>query len=109
MAGVTTSEMFVQLCLKGSCVFPHQNFLIMLQKTILKDKAVVDVFKVMLAAVNPIQGIVGRWSTLEAFCLHFLSIVHRCCPFLQQLMPTKCTPVLLPKPRRFGVHTRRLS
>lgn len=40
----------------------------MLQKTILKDKAVVDVFKVMLGAVNPIQGIVGRFSTPQAFC-----------------------------------------
>lgn len=39
----------------------------MLQKTILKDKAVVDVFKVMLGAVNPIQGIVGRFSTQEDF------------------------------------------
>lgn len=39
----------------------------MLQKTILKDKAAVDVFKVMLGAVNPIQGIVGRFSTQEAF------------------------------------------
>lgn len=34
----------------------------MLQKTILKDKAAVDVFKVMLGSVNPIQGIVGRFS-----------------------------------------------
>lgn len=41
----------------------------MLQKTILKDKAVVDVFKVMLGAVNPVQGIVGRFSTQEAFFL----------------------------------------
>uniref|UniRef100_A0A3Q3ET57 WASH complex subunit 5 n=1 Tax=Labrus bergylta TaxID=56723 RepID=A0A3Q3ET57_9LABR len=36
-----------------------QNFLTMLQKTILKDRAVVDVFKAMLIAVNPVQGIVG--------------------------------------------------
>ena len=34
----------------------------MLQKTILRDKAVVDVFKAMLGAVNPVQGIVGRYS-----------------------------------------------
>lgn len=82
----------------------------MLQKTILKDKAVVDVFKVMLGAVNPIQGIVGRFSTQEDFFfLHFFKCVHYSYPFLQQLIPTKCTPVLLPKPRRFGVHIWRLS
>lgn len=34
----------------------------MLQKTILKDRAVVEVFKAMLGAVNPVQGIVGRFS-----------------------------------------------
>lgn len=39
----------------------------MLQKTILKDKAAVDVFKVMLGAVNPIQGIVGRFSFKKAY------------------------------------------
>lgn len=33
----------------------------MLQKTILRDKAVVDVFKAMLSAVNPVQGIVGGY------------------------------------------------
>lgn len=38
----------------------------MLQKTILRDKAAVDVFKVMLGAVNPIQGIVGRFSFKKA-------------------------------------------
>lgn len=47
----------------------------MLQKTILKDKAAVDVFKVMLGAVNPIQGIVGRFSFKKAypdlFCFNF--------------------------------------
>lgn len=83
----------------------------MLQKTILKDKAAVDVFKVMLGAVHPIQGIVGRFYTQEAFFffLHLFKNVHHSYPFLQQLMPTKCTPVLLPKPRRFGVHIWRLS
>lgn len=39
----------------------HQNFLTMLQKTILRDKAVVDVFKSMLSAVNPVKGIVGKY------------------------------------------------
>lgn len=43
----------------------------MLQKTILKDKAAVDVFKVMLGAVNPIQSIVGRFPTQEAFFFFF--------------------------------------
>uniref|UniRef100_A0A4W6EDZ5 WASH complex subunit 5 n=1 Tax=Lates calcarifer TaxID=8187 RepID=A0A4W6EDZ5_LATCA len=43
-----------------------QNFLTMLQKTILKDKAVVDVFKAMLGAVNPIQGIVANASKVYA-------------------------------------------
>uniref|UniRef100_A0A673CVP1 WASH complex subunit 5 n=1 Tax=Sphaeramia orbicularis TaxID=375764 RepID=A0A673CVP1_9TELE len=43
-----------------------QNFLMMIQKTILKDKAVVDVFKAMLAAVNPVQGIVGNASKVYA-------------------------------------------
>uniref|UniRef100_A0A8C6KXU5 WASH complex subunit 5 n=1 Tax=Nothobranchius furzeri TaxID=105023 RepID=A0A8C6KXU5_NOTFU len=37
-----------------------QNFLTMLQKTILRDKAAVDVFKAMVAAVNPVQGIVAN-------------------------------------------------
>uniref|UniRef100_A0A3Q3NNN0 WASH complex subunit 5 n=1 Tax=Mastacembelus armatus TaxID=205130 RepID=A0A3Q3NNN0_9TELE len=37
-----------------------QNFLTMFQKTILKDKAVVDAFKTMLGAVNPVQGIVAN-------------------------------------------------
>ncbi|KTG39902.1 hypothetical protein cypCar_00013954 [Cyprinus carpio] len=36
-----------------------QNFLTVLQKNILKDKAVVDVFKALLTAVNPVKGIVG--------------------------------------------------
>lgn len=40
----------------------HQNFLTMLQKTILKDKSVVEVFRTLLSAVNPVQGIVGRCS-----------------------------------------------
>lgn len=43
----------------------HQNFLMMLQKTILKDKAVVDVFRILLAAVNPVQGIVGRYPPIK--------------------------------------------
>uniref|UniRef100_A0A672H711 WASH complex subunit 5 n=1 Tax=Salarias fasciatus TaxID=181472 RepID=A0A672H711_SALFA len=43
-----------------------QNFLTMLQKTILKDKAVVDVFKTMLTAVNPVQGIVANASKVYA-------------------------------------------
>uniref|UniRef100_A0A3P9P9R4 WASH complex subunit 5 n=1 Tax=Poecilia reticulata TaxID=8081 RepID=A0A3P9P9R4_POERE len=43
-----------------------QNFLTMLQKTILKDKAVVDVFKTVIAAVNPVQGIVANASKLYA-------------------------------------------
>lgn len=33
----------------------------MFQKTILRDKAGVDVFKGMLGAVNPVQGIVGGY------------------------------------------------
>uniref|UniRef100_A0A3B5B7X9 WASH complex subunit 5 n=1 Tax=Stegastes partitus TaxID=144197 RepID=A0A3B5B7X9_9TELE len=43
-----------------------QNFLTMLQKTILRDKAVVDVFKSMLGAVNPVQGIVANASKVYA-------------------------------------------
>uniref|UniRef100_A0A8D0D6N4 WASH complex subunit 5 n=1 Tax=Sander lucioperca TaxID=283035 RepID=A0A8D0D6N4_SANLU len=43
-----------------------QNFLILIQRTILKDKAVVDVFKAMLGAVNPVQGIVGNASKVYA-------------------------------------------
>uniref|UniRef100_A0A8C4I8L5 WASH complex subunit 5 n=1 Tax=Dicentrarchus labrax TaxID=13489 RepID=A0A8C4I8L5_DICLA len=43
-----------------------QNFLTMLQKTILRDKAVVDVFKAMLGAVNPVQGIVANASKVYA-------------------------------------------
>uniref|UniRef100_A0A3B3XE83 WASH complex subunit 5 n=1 Tax=Poecilia mexicana TaxID=48701 RepID=A0A3B3XE83_9TELE len=43
-----------------------QNFLTMLQKTILKDKAAMDVFKTVLAAVNPVQGIVANASKLYA-------------------------------------------
>uniref|UniRef100_A0A8C7XBK7 WASH complex subunit 5 n=1 Tax=Oryzias sinensis TaxID=183150 RepID=A0A8C7XBK7_9TELE len=39
-----------------------QNFLTMLQKSILKDKALVEVFKTVLAAVNPVQGIVANAS-----------------------------------------------
>lgn len=42
----------------------------MLQKTILRDKAVVDVFKAMLGAVNPVQGIVGRYSFLKSYTTH---------------------------------------
>lgn len=40
-----------------------QNFLTVFQKTILKDKAVVDAFKTLLASVNPVQGIVGKYFT----------------------------------------------
>ncbi|XP_034058607.1 WASH complex subunit 5 [Gymnodraco acuticeps] len=43
-----------------------QNFLTMIQRTILKDKAVVDVFKAVLYAVNPVQGIVGNASKVYA-------------------------------------------
>uniref|UniRef100_A0A6Q2WTQ8 WASH complex subunit 5 n=1 Tax=Esox lucius TaxID=8010 RepID=A0A6Q2WTQ8_ESOLU len=43
-----------------------QNFLNVLQKTILRDKAVVDVFKAMLSAVNPVKGIVGNASKVYA-------------------------------------------
>ncbi|XP_010788441.1 WASH complex subunit 5 [Notothenia coriiceps] len=43
-----------------------QNFLTMIQRTILKDKAVVDVFKAILYAVNPVQGIVGNASKVYA-------------------------------------------
>uniref|UniRef100_A0A668ABG5 WASH complex subunit 5 n=1 Tax=Myripristis murdjan TaxID=586833 RepID=A0A668ABG5_9TELE len=42
-----------------------QNFLTMLQKTILRDKAVVDVFKAMLTAANPVQGIVGSLCCIQ--------------------------------------------
>lgn len=51
----------------GSC-FSHQNFLTMLQKTILKDRTVVDAFKSVLGAVNPVKGIVGKhliWKTYD--------------------------------------------
>lgn len=41
----------------------------MLQKTILRDKAVVDVFKAMLGAVNPVQGIVGTYSFRKSYNL----------------------------------------
>uniref|UniRef100_A0A3Q2YBW3 WASH complex subunit 5 n=1 Tax=Hippocampus comes TaxID=109280 RepID=A0A3Q2YBW3_HIPCM len=43
-----------------------QNFLTMIQKTILKDKGAVEVFKAMLGAVNPVQGIVGNASKVYA-------------------------------------------
>jgi hypothetical protein len=36
-----------------------QNFLTVLQRSILRDKAVVEVFKGMMTAANPVQGIVG--------------------------------------------------
>uniref|UniRef100_A0AAZ3S471 WASH complex subunit 5 n=1 Tax=Oncorhynchus tshawytscha TaxID=74940 RepID=A0AAZ3S471_ONCTS len=39
-----------------------QNFLSVFQKTILRDKAMVDVFKAMLSAVNPVKGIVANAS-----------------------------------------------
>uniref|UniRef100_A0A8C7KL43 WASH complex subunit 5 n=1 Tax=Oncorhynchus kisutch TaxID=8019 RepID=A0A8C7KL43_ONCKI len=42
-----------------------QNFLSVFQKTILRDKAMVDVFKAMLSAVNPVKGIVGRYQQLR--------------------------------------------
>lgn len=41
----------------------------MLQKTILRDKAVVDVLKAMLGAVKPVQGIVGRYSFRKSYNL----------------------------------------
>lgn len=37
-----------------------QNFLTVLQRSILKDKAIVDVFKALISAVNPVQGIVCK-------------------------------------------------
>uniref|UniRef100_A0A3B3DM24 WASH complex subunit 5 n=1 Tax=Oryzias melastigma TaxID=30732 RepID=A0A3B3DM24_ORYME len=37
-----------------------QNFLTMLQRSVLKDKALVEVFKTVLTAVNPVQGIVAN-------------------------------------------------
>lgn len=40
-------------------LFP-QNFLTVLQRSILKDKAVIDVFKALISAVNPVQGIVCK-------------------------------------------------
>uniref|UniRef100_A0A8C9R7B2 WASH complex subunit 5 n=1 Tax=Scleropages formosus TaxID=113540 RepID=A0A8C9R7B2_SCLFO len=43
-----------------------QNFLNMLQKTILRDKAVVDIFKVLLSAVNPVKGIVANAAKVYA-------------------------------------------
>lgn len=39
-----------------------QNFLTILQKTILKDKAVVEVFRTLQGAVSPVQGIVANGS-----------------------------------------------
>uniref|UniRef100_A0A3Q1JJX3 WASH complex subunit 5 n=1 Tax=Anabas testudineus TaxID=64144 RepID=A0A3Q1JJX3_ANATE len=39
-----------------------QNFLTMLQKTILKDRTAVDAFKAMIGAVNPVKGIVANAS-----------------------------------------------
>lgn len=47
----------------------------MLQKTILRDKAVVDVFKVMLGAVNPVQGIVGMYSFRKSYNLARIFLV----------------------------------
>uniref|UniRef100_A0AAY4BZM3 WASH complex subunit 5 n=1 Tax=Denticeps clupeoides TaxID=299321 RepID=A0AAY4BZM3_9TELE len=43
-----------------------QNFLTMLQKSIFKDKVVVDVFKALLNAVNPVKGIVANASKVYA-------------------------------------------
>lgn len=37
----------------------------MLQRSILRDKAVVDVLRTLLAAVNPVQGIVGKQSLIK--------------------------------------------
>lgn len=54
-------------CLE-SC-FSHQNFLIMLQKTILKDKTVVDAFKSVLGVVNPVKGIVGKYFICKTYGL----------------------------------------
>ncbi|KAJ3597772.1 hypothetical protein NHX12_001289 [Muraenolepis orangiensis] len=39
-----------------------QNFLTLLQRNILRDKAVLEVFKGMLTAVSPVQGIVANAS-----------------------------------------------
>ncbi|KTG31971.1 hypothetical protein cypCar_00022366 [Cyprinus carpio] len=43
-----------------------QNFLTVFQKNILKDKAVVDIFKALLTAVNPVKGIVANASKVYA-------------------------------------------
>ncbi|XP_071251753.1 WASH complex subunit 5 isoform X2 [Salvelinus alpinus] len=43
-----------------------QNFLLVFQKTILRDKAMVDVFKAMLGSVNPVKGIVANASKVYA-------------------------------------------
>lgn len=110
VTGVIPCVFICAALIERNLYFFHQNFLIMIQKTILRDKAAVDVFKVMLGAVNPIQGIVGRFSFKKAYKdQNFFHPFHHSYPFLQQLMPTKCTPVLLPRPRRFGVLIWRLS
>ncbi|KAG7268685.1 hypothetical protein CRUP_032626 [Coryphaenoides rupestris] len=43
-----------------------QNFLTLLQRSILRDKVVVEVFKGMVMAVNPVQGIVANASKVYA-------------------------------------------
>uniref|UniRef100_A0A8C5CG81 WASH complex subunit 5 n=1 Tax=Gadus morhua TaxID=8049 RepID=A0A8C5CG81_GADMO len=43
-----------------------QNFLTVLQRSILRDKAVVEVFKGMMTAANPVQGIVANASKVYA-------------------------------------------
>ncbi|TNN72878.1 WASH complex subunit strumpellin [Liparis tanakae] len=43
-----------------------QNFLVWIQRTVLKDRAVVDVLKVLLAVVTPVQGVVGNASKVYA-------------------------------------------
>lgn len=57
---MTNNFNYFTIVLNQCIFFDHQNFLVMVQKTILKDKAVVEVFRAMLGAVTPVQGIVGR-------------------------------------------------
>lgn len=53
----------------------------MLQKTILRDKAVLDVLKVLLGAVNPVQGIVGKYSFQKSYSVPGSLKVLRICSF----------------------------
>lgn len=66
--GISTGHAHLNI-FSSSLSFCHQNFLTMLQKTILRDKAVLDVLKVLLGAVNPVQGIVGRYSFQKSYSL----------------------------------------